>query len=318
MRIVSLLPGATRLVEQLGLGERLVGISHACRPSGRRAIPRVSRSRIPQGLSAAETDAAVRRLLGAGVPLFELDETLLVALDPDVVITQSLCQVCAFDGRELAGFVSRELPHASLVEFSPTTLDDVMVGITRLGAAVGCPREAVALSRQMRSRLFELCVAGCFLGGPTAVFLEWIDPLFCAGHWVPQLVQVAGGRELLGKAGERSFQVTPERLLNADPDVLLIGCCGWPAARTRAELDCVSRTSWWRRLRCVRNDAVFVLDAAEAFTQPDAGLVEAARTLAGVFRSYALRDWGFRGCVSDRASAMAGLPGVWRWQGASR
>lgn len=302
MRIVSLLPAATRIVEDLGGGAELVAVSHACRPA-RKALPRLTRSRVPENLDAAETDAAVRRLVQAGTPLFELDEATLVSLRPDVVLTQSLCQVCAYDGRSLAGRLRSDCPGTHVVQWSPATLDEVVGGIGLIAEAIGRPDEGAMVARRMRSQLFNLCLESA-LSGPavTVVFIEWLEPLFCAGHWIPELIHLAGGRELLGRAGQRSMPVTPQQLLAADPDVLLVGCCGWPAERSRASLERLHTQSWWRDLRAVRSHRVYVLDAEQSLTQPDTGLVDACRRMSAVLRH--ARD---RGGVRPREVASAPL-----------
>ncbi|MFN4244444.1 MAG: ABC transporter substrate-binding protein [Tepidisphaerales bacterium] len=304
MRIISLLPAATSIVETLGGGAELVAVSHACRPA-HAGLTRLTRSRVPEHLDAAETDAAVRRLLAAGTPLFELDEATLVSLRPDVVLTQSLCEVCAYDGRSLSQRLRSDCPNTLVVQWSPTTLDDVVGGIGRIANAVGRPREGIELVRRMRLQLFDLCLEST-LDGPavTVVFLEWLEPLFCAGHWIPELVQLAGGRELLGRAGERSTPITPQQLLAADPDVLLVACCGWPAERSRASVERLGERPWWRRLRAVQSGSVYVLDAQQSLTQPDTTLVDAARMMSAV-----LRHARGRGAVRPREVASAPAAG---------
>lgn len=283
MRIASLLPAATQIVEDLGRSDDLVAVSHSCRPS-KANLPQMTRSRVPLNLDAAETDARVKELLRRGEPLFELDEDLLLSLAPDILLSQSLCNVCAIDGSALAAVVQRLGGKTKLFEWSPTTLGDVMSGITQIGERINAPGAGSALTNQMRQHLSVIELDATMNGlHPSVVFLEWLDPLFCAGHWIPELVQTAGGRELLGRPGGRSREISPAELIAADPDVIIACCCGWSADRTQSELHRLASSAWWQKLRAVRLRHVCVIDAESAFTMPGPGLADDCQRLAGLF-----------------------------------
>ncbi len=281
MRIVSLLPAATRIVEHLGMTSRLVGVSHQC--FGQTRLPVVTRSRIRTDLSAAETDAQVRDFLRRGEPLFDLDERLLLELRPDVILSQALCNICALDGGRIQRVLARLDERTSLVEHSPTTLDGVIAGIERIAQAIGASIRGKQAVRIMRRELFSVCQWSAFQRDrPSVVFLEWMNPMFCCGHWIPELIELAGGEELIGRRGGRSATIMPTDLRAADPDILLLICCGWPADRTQAELASIHERSWWRSLKAVRSGRVYLMDAESSFTMPGFNLIDDCRRLAAV------------------------------------
>jgi iron complex transport system substrate-binding protein len=288
MRIVSLLPAATEIVAHLGLRDQLVGVSHACQAALRDhaarhgdSVPTLTQSRVPLDLDAAETDACVRDLLRRGEPLFELDEELLIALRPDVILSQSLCNVCAIDGNRIASVARKLGPTTRLVEWSPTTLEDVVNGIGVIGDAVNASASAREAMAAMRRELFAACQSTCIRSDrPRVVFLEWVEPLFCAGHWIPELIELAGGVEVIGTAGARSRTIQPADLIAADPDVIIACCCGWSAERTLDTFGELEQQHWWQSLQAVRQGRVHVIDAESSFTTPGPGLVAASRLLA--------------------------------------
>ena len=284
MRIASLLPAATQIVECLGRGADLVGVSHACKPSDS-SLPKLTRSRIPLHLDAAETDAQVKELLRRGEPLFELDEVLFRSLEPDVVLSQSLCNVCAIDGNHLSLVVKERESRTRLLEWSPTTLLDVMAGIERIGQVIGATDVGQALAASMREQLNSIRRKMSLTPArPSVVFLEWLNPLFCAGHWIPELVDMAGGVELLGRPGSRSREISDHDLSTADPDVIIACCCGWKKDRTLAEIQRFESEPWWQSLRAVRSGRVHVVDSETAFTMPAPGLTNDCELLVDLLR----------------------------------
>ena len=285
MRIVSLLPGTTEIVGRLGMADRLVGVSHEC--PGRDRLPSVTRSRIPTDLDAAETDAFVRDLLRRGEPLFELDESLLANLRPNLVLSQALCNACAIDGGQIARAVRGLSVPPRLVEYSPTTLDEVIDGMAEIADAIAAPAEGRRLVSAVREELVAVRErAGPPSDRPSVVFLEWLNPLFCSGHWIPELVEIAGGVERIGRPGGRSTAISPDDLLAVNPDVIVVACCGWSADRSRAELASVGDRPWWRGLKAVRAGRVCVMDAEYAFTMPGPGLAADCRRLAAALQSF--------------------------------
>ncbi len=284
MKIVSLLPGATETVFALGAGDDLVGVSHECDfPPEARAKPSLLRSRIAsEALSSAAIDAAVRASLERNQPLYELDAERLAELRPDVVITQELCRVCAIDAPSVDRAASRLAAPPLILSWHAHTLDGVMRDIERLGQAIGRAQEARELVAGLTARLDAVRKETSH--GPRArvACIEWFDPLMSAGHWVPEMVLAAGGVDVLAAPGERSVRVASERLLEADPDLLVLIPCGFSVERANAELPALERQPWWSCLRAVQQRSVHVFDASAYFNRPGPRLVDGVDQLAAV------------------------------------
>ncbi|MEM7577098.1 MAG: ABC transporter substrate-binding protein [Planctomycetota bacterium] len=282
-RIVSLLPATTEIVMRLGAGDRLVGVSHECRLHElQRDVPVLTWSNVRMEGCGGEIDAEVRDVIERGQPIFGFDAERFAALEPDVVLTQSLCNVCALDGTVVQRAVHALKKPAQLLEYAPTTLAEIAAGVEAIGAAIEEPIAGQREAEVMRRRLHEVAERVRDRPQVDVVFLEWLEPLFCCGHWLPEMVEIAGGREQIGSVGERSRTISTEELLTADPEVLLVCCCGWPTERTEREwrrlLDSDSR---FQTLRAVQRGRVHLLGAANGLTEPApslakdcAGLVE--------------------------------------------
>lgn len=285
MRICSLLPGATEVVAALGRTRYLVGISHECDyPSEIRTKPVLIRSTVAAGLSSPEIDRHVRTMLQAGQSLYELDETMLTRVRPDLVIAQDLCHVCAITPAQLRHAL-RVLPSPPrLLSLSPSTLDDVLADIERIGEAIGRTQEASVLVEQLRSRLEAVLLQVAHAETrPRVACLEWLDPLFAAGHWVPEMVACAGGVDVLGTPGSPSVQITWEQVQAAKPDVLIIMPCGFSIARTKQEMSRLTKRTGWKKLPAVKHGHVFLVDAAAYFNRPGPRLIDGVEILAPCF-----------------------------------
>lgn len=294
MRICSLLPGATEVVAMLGRTRHLVGISHECdHPPEIRTKPVLVRSTVDAGLPSADIDRHVRSMAQAGRPLYELDEILLTRVRPDIVITQDLCHVCAITPAQLTQAL-RVLPSPPRVlSLNPSTLDDVLADIERIGATIGRAQEASALVEQLRARLQAVLLQVAHAETrPRVVCLEWLDPLFAAGHWVPEMVACAGGVDVLGTPGSPSVQITWEQVQAARPDVLVIMPCGFSIARTKQEMNRLTRRTGWKKLPAVKNGAVFLVDAAAYFSRPGPRLIDGVEILAACL--YPTLEWAAR------------------------
>ena len=281
MRIASLLPSATEIVCALGLGERLVAVSHECDwPAAAVAgVPRVTSSLIPADASSAEIDALVRERVAGRRPLYRLDGDALAAAGPDLIVTQALCDVCAVDEAEVAR-VAASLPNRpAVVTLEPTTLGGVFDAIAAVAAAAGVDGSTVVDG--LRRRVAAVAVPA---RQPTVVFLEWLDPPFCGGHWNPELVALAGGRELLGRAGEPSRRVTWADVAAADPDVIAVAPCGFELDRSRAEVDGMAGRTEWSSLRAVRAGRVLTFDGSAYFNRPGPRLIDSLERLAAGLR----------------------------------
>lgn len=279
MRIVSLLPSATELVYALGMQEHLVGVTHECDwPVEARSVRRVSRSTIPDGATSAEIDALVVASAAGGPPTTELDETAIRELDPDVILTQDLCAVCAVPSDRVDEALGRLGCTSLVVSLDPSTLDDVIDGARLVGAALGRAPQATELMATLRLRLDAVTAAVAGRPRPRVLALEWADPPFNAGHWVPQMVQLAGGQPVLARHGTPSVAVTWEQIREASPDVVVFMPCGHPFDRAVREAE----TLVLPRAEVRDVPRVVVAHGDAYFSRPGPRLVDGVEILAGL------------------------------------
>jgi iron complex transport system substrate-binding protein len=279
VRIVSLLPSTTEILFAIGAGDDVVGVTFECDfPAEARTRSVVSTSTLPPGLSPAEIDAAVKERIAAGEDLYRLDEGALRAIDPDVVVTQDLCAVCAVDVSNVDDALDHLGCHAEVVTVDPMTLDEVLASITTLGRVTNREAEAVALLDELNSRLHRVRRAVEHRRRPRVAVVEWTDPLFCAGHWVPDLVDAAGGDSVLGERGRDSHRIDAADVRRAEPDVVIVAPCGYRldgATALARELvvgaDLPDRAQVW------------AVDADAMFVRPGPRLIEGIETLAAIF-----------------------------------
>ena len=234
MRICSLLPSATEIVGHLGLAGSLVGVSEECDwPAEARDLPVVTASRVdPASLASAEIDAAVRAAVADGRSLYALDEHVLDALAPDVILTQDLCTVCAVSGDDVSSLCPAG---GEVISLNPTTLDDIAVSVETLGDRLGVPERGVAIATEMRATIKDVRRRVASRPRKRIFVAEWIDPPFAAGHWLPEMVAAAGGEDVLGRAGEPSFTVTWDQVQEACPELVVVAACGFDAVRGAQE-----------------------------------------------------------------------------------
>jgi iron complex transport system substrate-binding protein len=286
MRIVSLLPGGTQTLLALGLGDRLVAVSHECVLPAGRELPRIVSSPIdPSALSSAEIDAAVRAHLREGRPLFRLDEDRLRALAPDVILTQRLCRVCALGGADVERAAAALPSQPTVIALHPHTLGDMLDDVLRIGEAAGVPDRARELREALEDRIDRVQRRIDGAARPRVFCAEWLDPLMAAGHWVPEQVALAGGTEVLGRAGERSRYVEWEAVAAVRPEVLLLMPCGLPMEQARREWPRLTAQPAWEALPAVREGRVYLLDGPSSFSCPGPRLVDGVELLARVLHS---------------------------------
>jgi len=291
-RIVSLLASGTELVCALGLGDRLVGRSHECdHPSWVKRLPALSRPTFDVEGSSAEIDARVRERLRAGVPLYAVDEALLARLAPDVIITQTHCEVCAVSPGDLAHGLPPTLTRQQVVALAADnggTIDGILDGFLKVAAVLGAANAGDALVADIRGRLAALAVRTRALPRPRVACLEWIAPLFAMGNWGPELVELAGGTPVLGTAGAHSSAITFEALHDADPDVIVVAPCGFGVARTLGELPALTALPGWGELRAVRARRFYVADGNLYFNRSGPELFETPAILAEILHPAAI------------------------------
>lgn len=294
MRIVSLLPAATDLVAELGLLESLVGRTHECDwPPGVERVPVVTATGVDQDrLSSREISDAVRSAPHRGSSLYSLDADVLAGLAPDFVLTQDLCEVCAVSYSRVSRAVRALDAGPRVLSLEPRTLAEVLDCLTTLGEAFGVAERAAVSRRHWEDRLAAVDRAVAGLPRPRVAAIEWLDPVWPAGHWVPEQISHAGGVPLLAEPGEHTEPVGWEAVLEARPDVLLVLPCGFPPERTLAELGVLTRRPGWSSLPAVRDGRVWVLDGPAYFNRPGPRVVRGVEVLAHVLHGL--------GTVSDR------------------
>jgi iron complex transport system substrate-binding protein len=279
MRVAALLPAATDIVIALGAGDQLVAVTHACTlPARLSDVARVTRSRVA-ATGAAGIDRAVSELSSAGAPLFELDEALLAAQRPDVLLTQAVCDVCAVREEDVRAVASRLRPVPVVVTLGAGSVEGVIDDIARVGSALDIPDEAEELVAGLQSRIGAIHrgLKASAAPRPNVLVLEWTDPPFNAGHWVPDMVRRAGGHEVLGRTGEKSRRITDDEIRTSSPDIIVIAPCGYGLDdAVREARDLVESASF------ARSTPVWALDANRLTSSPGPAVVRGIEVLAHV------------------------------------
>lgn len=277
---MSLLPAATDIVAELGRLTDLVGRTHECDwPAGVERVPVVTDTAVDTALSSREISTAARH---HGSALYGLDATKLTALAPDLVLTQDLCEACAISYRRVSDAVRVMDTGPRVLSLEPRTLAEVLDCLRVVGDALGVPDVAAERIAALRARIGEVRRRVANEPRPRVVALEWLDPVWPAGHWVPEQIELAGGEPLLASAGEHTSAVEWAAVVDARPDVLVLLPCGFPPERTRAELHVLESRPGWADLPAVKHGAVWVLDGPAYFNRPGPRVVRGAEILAQV------------------------------------
>jgi iron complex transport system substrate-binding protein len=278
MRIVSLVPSATETLFALGVGDEVTAVTHECdHPPEALELPKVTRDVIGPGLAAAEIDAAVRTLTEQGRSIYELDEAALRRLQPDLIVTQELCAVCAVSYDDVRAVAERLDPQPQVVALDPTTLGEVLGDVRTLAQATDAKDAGVELVQDAASRIDRVRLAVRAAEPVRVAALEWLDPVFVAGHWTPQLIEYAGGLDLLGMPGEPSEQRTWDDVRAAAPEVVIVMPCGYDADRALQEAE-----EYLDELESLGARRIVAVDAAAHFSRPGPRLVEGLELLAHV------------------------------------
>jgi iron complex transport system substrate-binding protein len=291
VRIASLVPSATEMLFALGLGEQVVAVTHECdyppEAAGKRHL---TRSLVPEGLSAGEIDGEVRRLTGEGRHLYELDEPSLSELGVDLIVTQAVCEVCAVSYDDVIAVADRLPSRPRVISLDPSNLAEVLADVPRLGEATGVPDRANALRGDLERRLTAVREGVAGAERPRVLALEWLDPPFIGGHWVPEMIEIAGGEDVLGVAGEKSRTAEWGEIAECRADVVVAMPCGWDAARARSEVDAHAA-----EVAAIGAEQIWTVDAAASFSRPGPRLVEGTELLAHLLHP-------------DRVAAPVGVP----------
>src|SRR5215218_4080270 len=275
MRIASLVPSATESLFALGLGEQVVAVTHECDyPAEALRLPRLTRSVIPAGLPPDEIDAMVREVTGRGDPLYELDEPELAAAAPDLIVTQALCAVCAVSYDDVKAVAGRLPSNPDVISLDPKTLGEVLDDLVRLAEATGVAARGDALRAELRRRLDRVRNAVSGVPSPRVVTLEWLAPAYAGGHWVPEMVELAGGQSVAGEPGRDSRTVGWDELAAAEPDVAVAMPCGLYAEEAAAQA-----LTHRNELESLGAETIYAVDAASSFSRPGPRLVEGVELL---------------------------------------
>jgi iron complex transport system substrate-binding protein len=278
MRIVSLVPSATEMLFALGLGSDLIAVTHECDyPPAALELPRVTRDVLPSGLTAAQIDAAVKELTLSGESIYELDTTLLHELKPDLIVTQALCSVCAVSYDDVRAVADEIESHPRVISLDPHTVGEVLGDARTLAQATDSKDAAIELVRDASARIDRVRLAVRDARRPSVAALEWLDPPFAAGHWTPQLIELAGGADVLGFAGEHSEQRTWEEVIASRPDIVIVMPCGYDAEIAHREAEMHRE-----QLVAVGAGEVVAVDAAAYFSRPGPRIVDGLELLAGI------------------------------------
>jgi len=282
MRIVSLLPSATEILFALGLGDNVVGVSHECDfPPAARTKQVVIQSRVKKDAEPAEIDAQVRDFVSRGESLYAVDADLLENLKPDLILTQDLCHVCAASPDDLAAALSRFVYPPEVLTLNPLDLGDVWRDILWVGEETGRLEEAEVLLEKIGGQLesVERAVAK-IEHHPRVAFLEWLDPFYVGGHWVPEMIERAGGIDLFGLPRKPTFRVSLQDIVESIPDVILVSPCGYSAEQARDEYRNLPFPEQWSATPAVRNNRVYALEANGYFSRPGPRLATGIEILA--------------------------------------
>ncbi|HEV7482871.1 MAG TPA: cobalamin-binding protein [Solirubrobacterales bacterium] len=276
MRIASLVPSATEMLFALGLGGDVVGVTHECDyPPAASGLPHLTATVLPAGLSAGEIDAAVKSVVGEGRALYSLDEERLTALAPDLIVTQAICDVCAVSYEDVVEVAARLPGRPRVLQQDPSSLGEVLDDVTRLGEAAGIEARALELRAELEARLAAVRAAVAGAPPPRVIALEWLDPPFVGGHWIPEMVALAGGIDVAGPAGAKSPEVEWEGLAALDPALVVVMPCGMYVEESLAQA-----REHRSRIDALGAGRVFAVDAASTYSRPGPRLVDGTELLA--------------------------------------
>jgi iron complex transport system substrate-binding protein len=292
-RLISFLPAATEMVFALGLGDQLAGVTHECDfPSAAKTKPVVVRPSLPlETMSLREIDVTVAQRIGSGQSLYEVDERLLEAIAPTHILTQQLCHVCAPSGNEITRALAALPVKPEILWFTPHTIEEIFGNLRELGAATGRLEKAEELIAVAHERLQQAAsLVKKVKARPRVFCLEWIDPYYCCGHWVPEMIELAGGRDDLGRKGKDSVRISWKEIAAWAPEVLIVSPCGFSREQAIAQAGQLLLETGWGDLPAAQNDRVYAVDANAYFARPGPRVVEGVELLAHLIHPE-IFDW---------------------------
>ena len=279
MRIASLVPSATEMLYALGLGGQVVAVTHECDyPPEARNLPHLTKTVLRPGLGAGEIDAEVKATVAEGRALYDLDEELLAELAPDLIVTQAVCDVCAVSYEDVVAVAARLPSEPRVLQQDPSTLGEMLEDVTRLGEAAGIVSEANEVRGELEARLAMVRAAVSGATRPRVIALEWLDPPFVGGHWIPEMISIAGGEDVAGPPGLKSPEVRWGELSGLSPDFVVAMPCGWYVEDAREQT-----VEHWDSIEALGAGRVFAVDAASTFSRPGPRLVDGVELLGHLF-----------------------------------
>jgi iron complex transport system substrate-binding protein len=303
IRIVSLLPAGTEIAAALGLMEQVVGVSHECDfPNEARSRPRVTHCPVHQaGLTSREVDQWVKQALRDDGTIYTIDEPLLRELRPDVILTQKLCDVCAVGYGTVARLAETLPGPPTLVNLEPTSLSDIFEDVARVAEACGVPNRGKLLTAQLVERVESVRLRaerlpyrpGCFL-------MEWVEPPFCSGHWGPELVEIAGGRDLLGQKHKPSTQINWNQVIDARPEVMVLALCGYAIDRAHGDHKILRTFPDFDSLPAAQRGEIYLVNASAYFARPGPRIVDSLEILAGILHPNEFPEFASNGRHDSR------------------
>jgi iron complex transport system substrate-binding protein len=278
MRIASLVPSATEMLFALGLGDSVVAVTHECDfPPGARSLPHLTRTVLDEGLDAGQIDTAVKATVGEGRALYELDEERLAEVAPDLIVTQAICDVCAVSYDDVVEVAARLPSRPRVLQQDPSTLGEMLEDVVHLGEATGLATEAHQMRGELEGRLASVRAAVAGTPTPRVIALEWLDPPYVGGHWIPEMISIAGGEDVAGPPGLKSPEVQWGALSGLGPDVVIAMPCGWYVGESQAQA-----VAHWDRIAKLGAGRVYAVDAASTFSRPGPRLVDGVELLGHV------------------------------------
>jgi len=289
MRIVSLLPSATEIVYRLELQDQLFGVTHECDfPPQASSKPVLIETRVEQhGRSAAEIDAAVRELVQKGESVYRFKPGALEQARPDLILTQGLCDVCAIPGHAVVLAAKKLKPEPQLLSLDPQDLTGILTDIRRVGEAAGAVDKAGDVVESLEERVGEVAGRTRDIASdkrPRVAVIEWTDPIYSAGHWVPEMIELAGGQDVLAKPGEPSIAIKWEQVIAARPEILIVAPCGYDVARAKSEIENLKRRPGWESIPAVKAGRVYAMDANATLSRPGPRIVDGLEELAQIIQ----------------------------------
>lgn len=284
MKIVSLLPSSTEIAFALGLGNNIVGVSHECDfPEEARTKPMLTKSKINPFKRSDEIDKDIMVIVKNGLSVYDIDENKLKELQPDIILTQDQCEVCAVSLRDVEKAMNIFICNAEIVSLKPAVLDDILNDIITIGRETGKENEAIEFVKSLKLRIERIRNKTKNLTNkPKVCCIEWIEPIIVSGNWVPELVEIAGGINVIGKNGQQSKKTDLKYILEENPDKIIIAPCGFKISQTINDMDLLTNKSEWRLIKAVRNNEVYIVDGNSYFNRPSHRIIDTLEILASI------------------------------------